>query len=58
MNNRLTQYTITRDRPTNESQGNSRGNLYESQGELVPDHDGGQPKQINAWFLYTHMVYL
>jgi hypothetical protein len=25
---------------------------------LVPDHDGGQPKQINAWFLYTHMVYL
>ncbi len=24
----------------------------------VPDHDGGQPKQINAWFLYTHMVYL
>jgi hypothetical protein len=25
---------------------------------LVPDHDGGRPKQINAWFLYTHMVYL
>ncbi len=24
----------------------------------VPDHDGGRPKQINAWFLYTHMVYL
>ncbi len=24
----------------------------------VPDHDGGWPKQINAWFLYTHMVYL
>ncbi len=22
----------------------------------VPDHDGGRPKQINAWFLYTHMV--
>ncbi len=25
---------------------------------IVPDHDGGRPKQINAWFLYTHMVYL
>ncbi len=25
---------------------------------LVPDHDGGRPKEINAWFLYTHMVYL
>jgi hypothetical protein len=25
---------------------------------LVPDHNGGRPKQINAWFLYTHMVYL
>ncbi len=24
----------------------------------VPDHDGGRPKQINAWFLYTHKVYL
>ncbi len=24
----------------------------------VPDHDGGRPKEINAWFLYTHMVYL
>jgi hypothetical protein len=24
----------------------------------VPDHNGGRPKQINAWFLYTHMVYL
>ncbi len=24
----------------------------------VPDLDGGRPKQINAWFLYTHMVYL
>jgi hypothetical protein len=24
----------------------------------VPDHDRGRPKQINAWFLYTHMVYL
>jgi hypothetical protein len=24
----------------------------------VPDHDGGRRKQINAWFLYTHMVYL
>jgi hypothetical protein len=24
----------------------------------VPDHNGGLPKQINAWFLYTHMVYL
>jgi hypothetical protein len=24
---------------------------------LVPDHDGGRPKEINAWFLYTHMVY-
>jgi hypothetical protein len=24
----------------------------------VPDHDGGRPKQINAWFLYTNMVYL
>jgi hypothetical protein len=25
---------------------------------LVPDHNGGRPKEINAWFLYTHMVYL
>jgi hypothetical protein len=25
---------------------------------IVPDHDGGWPEQINAWFLYTHMVYL
>ncbi len=25
---------------------------------IVPDHDGGRPKQIKAWFLYTHMVYL
>ncbi len=24
----------------------------------VPDHDGGRPNEINAWFLYTHMVYL
>ncbi len=24
----------------------------------VPDHDGGRRKWINAWFLYTHMVYL
>ncbi len=24
----------------------------------VPDHDGGRPKEINARFLYTHMVYL
>ncbi len=21
----------------------------------VPDHDGGRPKEINAWFLYTHI---
>ncbi len=26
-------------------------------GPTVPDHDGGRPRQINAWFLYTHMVY-
>ncbi len=25
---------------------------------IVPDHDGGWPKEINAWFLYTDMVYL
>ncbi len=25
---------------------------------FVPDHDGGRPREINAWFLYTHMVYL
>jgi hypothetical protein len=25
---------------------------------LVPDHDGGRRKKINAWFLNTHMVYL
>ncbi len=24
----------------------------------VPDHVGGRPWKINAWFLYTHMVYL
>jgi hypothetical protein len=24
----------------------------------VPDHFGGRPWKINAWFLYTHMVYL
>ncbi len=24
----------------------------------VPDHFGGRPRKINAWFLYTHMVYL
>ncbi len=25
---------------------------------VVPDHDGGRRKKINAWFLNTHMVYL
>jgi hypothetical protein len=25
---------------------------------IVPDHFGGRPRKINAWFLYTHMVYL
>jgi hypothetical protein len=25
---------------------------------IVPDHVGGRPRNINAWFLYTHMVYL
>jgi hypothetical protein len=25
---------------------------------LVPDHDGGRLRNINVWFLYTHMVYL
>ncbi len=25
---------------------------------LVPDHVGGRPRNINTWFLYTHMVYL
>ncbi len=31
---------------------------YDNYTLTVPDHDGGRPKQINAWFLYTHMVYL
>ncbi len=26
--------------------------------KVVPDHFGGWPRKINAWFLYTHMVYL
>jgi hypothetical protein len=30
----------------------------EAENIFVPDHDGGRPKEINAWFLYTHMVYL
>ncbi len=25
---------------------------------IVPDHVGGRPCNINAWFLNTHMVYL
>ncbi len=24
----------------------------------VPDYVGGRPRNINAWLLYTHMVYL
>jgi hypothetical protein len=33
-------------------------NLYFAYDVTVPDHDGGRRKQINAWFLYTLMVYL
>ncbi len=37
---------------------NSIGSFLAFLSLRVPDHDGGRPKQINAWFLYTHMVYL
>ncbi len=30
----------------------------DNQNRTVPDHFGGRPRKINAWFLYTHMVYL
>ncbi len=26
--------------------------------EVVPDHDGGRPMEVNACILITHMVYL
>ncbi len=32
------------------------GSLRNAAYSIVPDHDGGWPKQISAWFLYTHIT--